>query len=141
MTRFLAGVLVVGAGAVLAGCSSDSTSSSPETTGPPALCSSTDALQASMTDLGDVQVVENGTAALQEAVASVKSDLQNVVDDATSEFGTQVDGLQAGFDAVQEATTTAADAPSADTLGAVKSSIRALADDVHMFADDVASTC
>jgi hypothetical protein len=64
-----------------------------------------------MTDLGDVQVVENGTAASEEAVASVKSDLLDVFDDATSEFGTQVDGLQTGFDAVQEATTAALDAP------------------------------
>jgi hypothetical protein len=141
MTRFFAGMLVLSAGAVIAGCSSDGTSSSPETTGPPALCSSTDALQASMTDLRDVQVVENGTAALEEAVASVRSDLENVVDDAKAEYSTQVDDLQAGFNAVQEATTVALNAPSGGTLSAVTSSIRALADDVNTFADDVASTC
>jgi hypothetical protein len=67
-----------------------------------------------MTDLGDMLVVENGTAACEEAVASVKSDLQDVVDDATSEFGTQIDGLQTDLDAVQEATTAALDAPSGD---------------------------
>jgi hypothetical protein len=134
MTRFFAGLLVVGAGAVIAGCSSEST-------GPPAVCSSTDALQASMSDLGDVQVVENGTAAVEDAVDTVRSALQDVVDDATSQYATQVDGLRASFDALQAAVGSALAAPSATTLSAVAASITALADDVTGFADDVASTC
>jgi hypothetical protein len=70
--------------AVTVGCSSEGTSSSAEST-TPAVCSSTDALQASVSDLGDVQVVQNGTAALEDAVASVRSALQDVADDATSQ--------------------------------------------------------
>ena len=134
MTRFFAGLLVVGAGAVIAGCSS-------ETTGPPAVCSSTDALQASMSDLGDVQVVQNGTAALEDAVASVRSDLKDVVDDATSQYATQADDLQASFDAVQAAAGAAVATPSAATLNAVTASITALTNEVTDFADDIASTC
>lgn len=141
MTRFFAALLVVAVGAVTAGCSSQSTTSSAASTAPPAVCSSTDALQASVADLGDVQVVENGTAALANAVASVKSDLQAVVDDATSQYTPQVDALQAGFDALQAAARTALDTPTADTLSAVKASVSALAADVNSFADDVASTC
>jgi hypothetical protein len=134
MTRFFAGLLVVGAGAVIAGCSS-------EATGPPAVCSSTDALQASMSDLGDVQVVQNGTAALEDAVASVRSDLKDVVDDATSQYATQADDLQASFDAVQAAAGAAVATPSAATLNAVTASITALTNEVTDFADDIASTC
>jgi hypothetical protein len=134
MTRFFAGLLVVGAGAVIAGCSS-------EATGPPAVCSSTDALQASMSDLGDVQVVQNGTAALEDAVASVRSDLQDVVDDATSQYATQVDGLQASFDALEDAAQSALATPSAATLSAVGASVTTLRNDVTAFADDIASTC
>jgi ABC-type Zn uptake system ZnuABC Zn-binding protein ZnuA len=141
MTRFFTLLLVVGVGAVTAGCSSDSTSSSAESSAPPAVCSSTEALQASVADLEDVQVVENGTAALQEAVTSVRSALQEVVDDATSEYATQVDGLQASFDALQTAAGTALDTPSAASLSGVTSSAGALADDVSAFAQDVASTC
>jgi ABC-type transporter Mla subunit MlaD len=140
MTHFFAALLVVGVGAVTAGCSSEGTSSS-EGTDPPAVCSSTDALQASMADLRDVQVVENGTAALEDAVASVRSDLQHVVDDASSQYATQVDDLQSSFDALQAAAGAARDAPSPDTLNTVTLSVRALADDVSTFADDVASTC
>lgn len=141
MTRFLTLLLVVGVGAVTAGCSSDGTRSSAESSAPPAVCSSTEGLQASVADLEDVQVVENGTAALQDAVTSVRSALQEVVDDATSEYATQVDDLQASFDAVQTAAGAALDAPSAATLNTVKSSVSALTNDVRSFADDVATTC
>jgi hypothetical protein len=134
MTRFFAGLLVASAGAVIAGCSS-------EATGPPAVCSSTDALQASISDLGDVQVVQNGTAALEDAVASVRSDLKDVVDDATSQYATQADDLQASFDAVQAAAGAAVATPSAATLSAVTASITALGNEVTDFADDIASTC
>jgi hypothetical protein len=93
-----------------------------------------------MADLEDVQVVENGTAALEEAVASVRSPLENVVDDATAEFGTQVDGLQAGFNAVQEGTTAALNAPSGGHPGRRHVIDQGPTDDVNSFADDVAST-
>jgi hypothetical protein len=134
MTRFFAGLLVVGAGAVIVGCSS-------EATDPPAVCSSTDALQASMSDLKDVQVVQNGTAALEDAVASVRSALQDVADDATSQYATQVDDLQASFDALQAAAGSALATPSAATLNAVSASVTAFANEVTGFADDIASTC
>jgi hypothetical protein len=142
MTRFFAGLLVVGAGAVTAGCSSSyDTPSASETTGPPAVCSSTDSLQASVADLRDVQVVENGTAAAKDAVASVRAALDDVVQDAGSQYATQVDGLQASFDTVQAAVDSAVATPSTTTLSAVSASVSALASAVSDFADDVASTC
>jgi hypothetical protein len=110
-------------------------------TSAPAVCSSTDELQASFAHLRDVQVTENGIAALQDSVAAVGSDLQQVVDDATSQYSGQVDQLQAGFDQLQAAAGTAQSAPSVDTLSAVRASIRTLGDEVRGFADDVASTC
>src|SRR4051794_4636225 len=98
------GVLV----GVLAGCSSGgsdttsaATTTTDEATSAPAVCTSTDDLQASMAGLADVQVVQDGTAALQASLATVKTDLQRVVDDARSEFSSQVDQLQSSFDAVQ----------------------------------------
>ena len=94
-----------------------------------------------MTDLRDVQVVEDGSAALADAVASVKSALRDVADDATSQYETQVDGLQAAFGSLQAAADAALNAPSADTLNTVTSSVTALEDEVRAFADDIASTC
>jgi glutamine synthetase type III len=136
MRRSIAVALLVG---VTAGCSSGSTSSGG--TSEPAVCSSTDALQASVADLRNVQVAQNGIAALQDSVAAVRSNLQQVAHDAKSQYSTQVDQLQAGVDQLQAAAGTAQRAPSADTLNAVTASIRTLGDEVRGFADDVASTC
>jgi hypothetical protein len=47
-----------------------------------------------MTDVEDVKVVENGAAALEETVAFAKSDMQDLVDGATSEFGLQRLGVE-----------------------------------------------
>jgi hypothetical protein len=137
MTRLLAVVAALFLGAVTAGCSSSSSDSQ----GPPAVCSSVDALQTSVSDLRQVQVTANGLSALQDAVASVKTDLGQVKKDATSQYATQVDQLQTDFDAVQSAVGAAVDAPSPDTLGVVVSSIRTFADGVTGFAGDVRSTC
>jgi hypothetical protein len=140
MTRLFAALLVVGVGAVTAGCSSDNTSSSAGTS-PPAVCSSADALQASVGNLRGVQAVQGGTAALEDAVAAVKSALRDVADDASSQYATQVDGLQSGFDSLQAAAAAAMNAPSADTLNTVTASVAALEDDVRAFSEDIASTC
>jgi hypothetical protein len=134
MTRLLAVAHVLFLSAVIAGCSSDSE-------GTPAVCSSVGALQASVTDLRNVQVTDNGIPALQHAVASVEADLKQVADDAMSQYEPQVDQLNADVDGVQSAADAARDAPSPDALRVVGSSIGTLADDVTGFADDVASTC
>jgi hypothetical protein len=134
MTRLHATLPFLVLGAMTAGCSSDSES-------PPSLCSSVDALQASVADLRDVQVTDDGITAVQDAVAAVRTDLGQVGNDATSQYASQVDELEADFDAVESAAGAAQAAPSADSLRAVVSSIGTLADDVAGFADDVASTC
>jgi hypothetical protein len=136
MRRSIAVALLVG---VTAGCSSGSTSAGG--TSEPAVCSSTDALQASVADLRNVQVAQNGIAALQDSVAAVRSNLQQVAHDAKSQYSAQVDKLQADFDQVQDAAGAAQRTPSADTLNGVTASIRTLGDEVRGFADDVASTC
>ena len=106
------------------------------------MCSSTDALQASVSDLRDVQVVEDGTAALEDAVDSVRSALQDVVDDATSQYATQVDGLQASFDdAAGCGRRSARCAVRGDPRTPSPRRSRALANEVTGFADDIASTC
>jgi phage-related protein len=70
-----------------------------------------------------------------------RSVLQNVFDDASSQYARQVGSLQSDFDAVQAAAWAALDTPSPETLSAVTASVSALADDVSGFTDDVASTC
>ena len=146
MRRFVAAVFLVG---LTAGCSSGGTSDGGTAsggtpsgaTGSPAVCSSTHALQTSVGDLAHVQVDQNGLPAVQDSLAAVKSDLQHVVDDASSQYATQVAQLKDGLAAVQAAAGAAVGTPSADSLNAVAASIRALGDDVSGFANDLSSTC
>jgi vancomycin resistance protein YoaR len=94
-----------------------------------------------VTDLGKVTVREGGVPAVQEAFSSVRSDAEQVVDDAGSQYRTQTDGLTADVQAVQTAIEQALAGPTPATLSAVVGSIGALVDDVSALADDVSSTC
>jgi ABC-type transporter Mla subunit MlaD len=98
-------------------------------------------LQKSMADLKNVHPAQNGVGTLQPAVASVQGDVQQVAADAKNQFAPQVQQLETGFDAVKSAAATARTAPSAQTLGAVASAIRALGADVTSFANDIRPTC
>jgi phage host-nuclease inhibitor protein Gam len=127
---------------VLVACSADgSAGTSSAGDEPAAVCASADALEASVADLGQVQVAQDGILALQDAVASVGDDMRQVKADATAQYATQVDQLQTAVDAVRSAVRAAVDAPTQDTLTEGRSSIDALADEVTGFADDVGSTC
>jgi hypothetical protein len=100
-----------------------------------------DALQASVSDLGNVDVSAQGLATLQDDLAAVGTDVQQVVDDAKAQYATNADQLDADYAAVRSAAKSAQAAPTAATLGAVRSSISTLTDDVRVFADDIAATC
>src|SRR4051812_42158606 len=107
----------------------------------PEVCSSLDGLQASVTDLRNVQVRADGLTALQENIAAVGADVRQVVSAGKDQYATNVDQLQTEYAAVQAATTAAKATPSAATLGTLSSSIGALADGVKVFSEDVAGTC
>ena len=73
--------------AACGGDDDDSASSSPS------LCDDSQALQSSVQDLKDVNVVENGTSSLQSAVTKVKDDADTLVTAAKDEFKPEVDDL------------------------------------------------
>jgi hypothetical protein len=129
------------ASASSASTSSASASSASASIRAAALCTSVDALQRSVADLQNVQVVQNGVASLQDAFASVRTNVTQVVDDAQAHYSTQTDRLKADVSAVQAAIGQAQNAPSGADLNAVRTSIGTLADNVKALANDVSSTC
>jgi hypothetical protein len=147
MNRLVKGVLfVVLAGGVTAGCSGSNQTASNTAIGASSsasadLCGSMKSLQDSMADLKNAHPVQNGVGTLQPSLTSVQGNVQQVVADAKDQFAPQAQQLQTGFDAVKSAVGTARTAPSAQTLGAVASAIRALGGDVQSFANDMRSTC
>ena len=122
---------------VTAGCSSDGDSA--EGQGPPALCSSLDALQGSVHELGNGAA--GSLAAVQDGLEPVKADLAQVVDDAKAQYADEADQLEKDFDQLQLVADTAKTTPSAANIAAVGPALRTLADDLKGLADDVASTC
>jgi hypothetical protein len=131
--------MALAAALVTASCSSGS--DSPESQEPAALCSSLDALERSVQDLGDGTISAGNLAALQEGLEPVKADLAQVVDDAKAQYADQADQLEQDFDELQLVADTARTTPSAANFGAIRPALRTLADDLRGLADDVASTC
>ena len=141
MRTCTAGVLTVVVAAALAACSSDAgTEPSAQTTGPD-VCASADAFRASLTALGDVQVVQDGTGALEKAWTTVQDDWAQLKDDARAEHSDQVESVQAAADTVQSAVDAAKDQPSAQTLGNAAAAVTVFLQDAGALEDEVSSTC
>ncbi|MGY1592472.1 hypothetical protein ACI79D_10885 [Geodermatophilus sp. SYSU D00708] len=105
------------------------------------MCKAVDDLRSSITALGDVQVVQQGTDAVQQAFTSVESALAQLRTDAGAEYADDVDRVQADADQVRTALGAAEQDASAQTLGAVASAVGVLLTDARALADQVGSTC
>jgi hypothetical protein len=78
----------------------------PVTSASSELCSAREELRGSVADVSEVDVVEDGTTALTEAVARIKDDLRAVTSAAGSNVETQVDALQVALDRFSTAVAT-----------------------------------
>ena len=147
MRTFVAGVVTVLLGAGLAACSSDGgTDSSAATTSAATssaadACASADALRTSLTALGDVQVVQQGTDALADAWSTVQDAWAQLADDAKAQYSDEVDDVQADADAVESALDSAQNDPTAQTLGAAAAAVGVFLQDAGALTDKVESTC
>jgi hypothetical protein len=132
-TRLLASVaamfLLAGG---LAGCGSNDK---------PAICSSVDTLKESVQNLKDVQIGAGTLATVQSDVSTIKKDLTQVKADAKSQYGAQVNKVQASASTLSTSVQAAKAGPSITTFAAIGTSASTLAADVKTLADDVSSTC
>jgi hypothetical protein len=133
----LVGMLAVVAGLALGGCSSSSSSGSDGTD----LCGSADALRSSIGDLQDVQVVQDGTEALQQAFSKVGDDVDRLVDDAGKQYSGQVDKVKSSVGEVRTAIDSLGASPTTATLTAAGTAVRTLVQDAGVLLDDVSSSC
>jgi hypothetical protein len=147
MRTCVAGVMTVLLGAGIAACSSDAgTDSSAATTSAAAassddVCASADTFRDSLTALGEVQVVQEGSDALGDAWTTVQDAWSQLADDARAEYGDQVDGVQAAADAVESALDSAQNDPTAQTLGDAAAAVGVFLQDAGALTDEVESTC
>ena len=139
--RCAAGIGAVVVAVAITACSGSDASSSAAASSSAVVCDAADELRTSLDALSDVQPVEDGTDAVRQAFASVKTDLAQLGTDARDEYAGEVDRVQADADAVQTAVDTAQGAPSAQTLGAVRSAVEVLVRDAGALVDEVSTSC
>jgi hypothetical protein len=141
MRNWAAGAVAVVV-ATLCACSSDSgTQSSAATSSTPDVCASADEFRSSLTDLKDVDVVQQGTDALTATWTTVEENWTKLADDARATHADQVDRVQADADAVRSAVETAQDDTSAGTLSGAAAAVGVFLTDADTLLDQVGSTC
>ena len=142
MRNWAAGVVAVVVGAGLAACSEGYPQSPSAATSSTAdVCGSADDLRASLTALGDVQVVQEGTDAVQQAWTTVQDDWAQLAEDAGDRYADQVDQVEAEAGAVQSAVETTQEESSAETVAAVAAAVGVFLQDAGELVDEVSSAC
>ena len=107
----------------------------------PAVCSSVNDLSASIEQLGQLQLGENGRAQLQSQLATVRDDLAQVRTDAKQQYGGQVATVTAAASTVRERAQAAKADPSLSTLQPLRTAIADLGSAVQALSDAVAGSC
>ena len=108
----------------------------------PAVCGSAEQLQSSVDELKDIDVTEtNGLDEFKSQVETIDGDLDQLTNDAKSEFSSQVDAVTTTFVALEASVQAAMADPSADTLAAAVTALSAFSTDVQALISDVESTC
>ena len=136
MRSCLVGVVTVVLGAGLCACSSD-----PEADTAADVCASADAFRASLTELGDVQVVQEGTDAVQETWTTVQDDWAQLAEDAGDRYAEQVDRVEAAAGAVRSTVETTQEEATTQTLGDVAAAVDVFLQDAQALVEEVSSTC
>jgi hypothetical protein len=108
----------------------------------PAVCSSAEQLQSSVDKLKDIDVTEtNGLDEFKSQLETIGGDLDQLTNDARSEFSSQVDAVTTTYVALETSVQAATADPSADTLAAAATALSAFSTDVQALISDVESTC
>lgn len=132
MKALILAVVPAIASALAVGCSSSDK---------PALCSSIDQLKTSVNQLTDVQSGENGLGGLESNLAAVKTDLNKVLDDAKSQYSTQVAQIRSDMSSLQSAIDAAKGTHSAADISVAVTAAKTLGGSVKGLAEDAKSTC
>ena len=108
----------------------------------PAVCGSADQLQSSFDELKDIDVTEdNGLDEFKSQLETVDGDLDQLTNDAESEFSSQVEAVATTWEALGASAEAATADPSADTLAAANTALSAFSTEVQALISDVKSTC
>ncbi len=124
---------------LLAACSSSSSSSATAT---PSVCDQKDAVQQSLTDLANTDVVNTGTDGLTAAIDNVKTDLDQLKTSAQADLQPQIDSLEnAASDAKDTLSNLGNDASVNQKIDAVQQAITGVVSASNDLVDNLQSKC
>ena len=139
-------VAAVAVAGLLVGCGSSSTSGSgtpaPTASGTPAVCTQANALASSVQQLADIDVIKQGTSALNTAVQNVQTQVQALSQSASEQFKPQVDALQSAINNLQTVLHNLGSSPNpAQAAGQIPSAVTQVTTDTQNLLSALSSTC
>lgn len=107
----------------------------------PAVCGDVDALQSSISALTDIKVQQGALPELKTKLAQVQTDAASLKTDASSEYGTEIDAVDAAATAVKSSVDAAIATPNATTIAAAVATLGQLKTALTGLQSAVKSTC
>ena len=108
----------------------------------PAVCGSAKQLQSSFDELKGIDLTEtNGLDEFKSELETIDGDLNQLTDDAKSEFSSQVAAVTSSFEALGASVQAATADPTADTLAVAKTAMSEFSTSVKALISDVEATC
>jgi hypothetical protein len=107
----------------------------------PAVCTGADELRASVRQLQNTNISENGLGSLTTALTQVRTELNQFSPTARTQFAPQLDEIRSAVDQTQGAVSTARADPSAAALGQVRVTLGGVQTAVDEFETAVKDTC
>ena len=105
------------------------------------VCESRDELRTSVTALGDVDILSDGTNGLEAAADDVRSALDGLGQSAEDEFGDEVDAVQAALGDLGDALRSFGDQPRSEAVSAVSDAATQLRDTATTLGDELQNAC
>ena len=127
MSATVLGVLPV------AGCASDSPQA--------AVCDNLAAVQNSAQHVRETKVAENGLNQLRTNLVQLRTDVQQLIHNAKTQWAPQAQAIQSSLDQLGSTVNAAKAAPSATAFDAVRQALAALENSVKALGDAMRSTC
>lgn len=107
----------------------------------PAVCDDVDALRASVDNLQSANLGENGLDAITTELQTMRSELDQLSEDAQDEYAEQISQVRSRATELREGVQTTAEAPSAAGLADVRGDLGALGTAVQELGSAVADSC
>ena len=107
----------------------------------PAVCSDLDALRASVENLKDVNISENGMTAFTSGLSQIGGDLDQLGADAKSQYQSEVAAVRQALDTLGSSVNSAVADPGPTSFAAVRTAVAGVGDSLSGLDSAVSGTC